>query len=56
MSYQYFIYKPQLMDDNYDCYHVTDLKNGNATLLIKDPINNSSCKIEIITISSINYS
>ncbi|CDW71887.1 wd-40 repeat protein [Stylonychia lemnae] len=30
-------------DDDFDCYHLVNLKNGNSTLLIKDCINDPTC-------------
>jgi len=36
ISDEYFIYKPEGKDDNADCFHITNLKKQNATMLIPD--------------------
>lgn len=45
-------------DQNANCYHITDLKNANATLLIKDPFqdNDSKTFIDVINIYSNTFS
>jgi len=45
ISNDYLIYKPQIGDDNFDCYHLVNLENGNSTLLLKDCINDPTCNI-----------
>ena len=43
ISHEHFIYKPQIGDEDFDCYHLVNLRKGNSTLLIKDCINDPSC-------------
>jgi hypothetical protein len=44
ISNDYFIYKPALGDENFDCFHIVNLDNGNSTLLVKDCVNDPTCK------------
>lgn len=44
ISNEIFIYKPSKEDTDSDYFHILDLKNGNSTLLVKDPINDPTCK------------
>lgn len=44
VSNEHFIYKPQIGDEDFDCFHLVNLKKGNSTLLIKDCINDPTCK------------
>ena len=44
ISNEYFIYKPMEGDDDADCFHITNLKKENSTLLVPDTILDPSCK------------
>ena len=43
ISNEYFIYKPMEGDDDSDCFHITNLKKENSTLLVPDMIQDLSC-------------
>lgn len=45
ISNEYFIYKPMNEDENSDCYHITNLKKENATMLLPDFLKDPECKI-----------
>ena len=44
ISNEYFIYKPQDGDEDSDCFHITNLRKDNSTLLIPDTIMDPNCK------------
>ena len=50
ISNDYLIYKPQVGDEDFDCYHITNLRNENSTLLIKDCVNDPSCTKKFLKI------
>jgi hypothetical protein len=43
ISNDYFIYKPSGDDENSDCFHITNLKKDNATMLLPDFIKDPTC-------------
>jgi hypothetical protein len=43
ISNDYFIYQPVGEDENSDCFHITNLKKDNATILLPDFIKDPNC-------------
>lgn len=43
VSNEYFIYKPQEGDEDSDCFHITNLRKDNSTLLVPDTILDPTC-------------
>ncbi|MFS8160120.1 MAG: hypothetical protein ACMG6E_07905 [Candidatus Roizmanbacteria bacterium] len=43
ISNDYFIYKPTGDDEDSDCFHITNLKKDNATMLLPDFIKDPTC-------------
>lgn len=35
----YLVYKTRKSDENSEYFHIVNLKNGNATILLKDTVN-----------------
>lgn len=52
--YEYFIYKPDSLDENDDCFHLHNLKTG-SLYLVEDFIKDSSCKPIYLIIFTVKY-
>ena len=49
ISNEYFIYKPLEGDEDWDYFHVTNLKKENSTILVPDTIHDNTCKCSKIS-------